>query len=260
MPVAAAAVALAVAVGIVLSQGGPHTEGLQESAASASAAGKGTQTPVSPGATNPASSPGTANPSPGAGPTKAGPGAAPAAPRNLTATPTGSGTIRLQWSDAAVDEEGFTVTDGVTSRNVGIDTAALDWTGLPPATRSCFKVRAYNSIGVSDYHPAGSGDWICATTLPGSGPSAPTNLRATAANPNTVALQWTDTSANEEGFTITNGSMSYNVGANVNGYDWNGFNPGTYTCFKVRAYNSSGVSAYYPPAQGDWVCITTPET
>ena len=41
---------------------------------------------------------------------------------------------------------------------------------------------------------------------------------------------------------------------------WTGLAAGTYMCFQVRAYNSSGVSAYDPPAEPDWVCITTPAT
>ena len=43
-------------------------------------------------------------------------------------------------------------------------------------------------------------------------------------------------------------------------YDWDGLVPDTHICFKVRAYNSSGVSAYYPTAEPEWVCITTPTT
>jgi hypothetical protein len=35
-------------------------------------------------------------------------------------------------------------------------------------------------------------------------------------------------------------------------YDWGGLAPGTYMCFKVRAYD--------PPAQQNWICTTTPVT
>ena len=134
----------------------------------------------------------------------------------------------------------------------------IDW--LHHRSPSCFKVRAYNSSGVSDYYPTTAADWVCATSLPGSGPAAPTNLTATAVNASTIHLQWTDTSADEDGFTITNGVTSRNVGANTTTYDWDHLAPGTYMCFKVRAYNSSGVSAYYPTAESDWICITTPTT
>jgi hypothetical protein len=41
-------------------------------------------------------------------------------------------------------------------------------------------------------------------------------------------------------------------------YQWDGLLPGTYICFKVRAFNRSGVSAYFPTAERDWVCVTTP--
>ncbi|WP_155370824.1 protein kinase domain-containing protein [Catellatospora vulcania] len=207
---------------------------------------------TSPGAAT--SAPGSAVPSPkpNAGTTSLAP------PRNLTATAVGAGTIRLRWKDTSTSEVGFTVIDGSTSRDVAANTTTYDWTGLQPATHTCFKIRAYNSAGVSAYHPAAEGDWVCATTLDGSGPAAPTNLRATTPSADTIRLQWNDNSSDETGFTITNGNTSRNVGADTTTYEWDGLAPGTYMCFKVRAYHSGGVSGYAPAAAGEWVCVTTP--
>jgi hypothetical protein len=184
----------------------------------------------------------------------------PAAPRNLTATPIDAGTIRLRWSDASANEDGFTITDAITSREVGANTTTFDWTGMPPAHYSCFKVRAHNASGVSAYYPAAEMDWVCAVTMDGSGPAAPTGLTATAINAGTIRLRWTDTSADEDGFTITNAVTSRNVGANSTTFDWTDLSPGTYMCFKVRSFRPSGVSAYYPASERDWVCVTTPNT
>ena len=200
-----------------------------------------------------------ASPLPSATKSKAGNGTtAPAAPKGLTATPVDAGTIRLRWTDGSSDEDGFTITDGVTSHNVGANVTVHDWTGLPPATRSCFKIQSFNSSGQSAYFPAAAMEWVCAISLPGTGPAAPSGLTATALNATTIRLQWTDRSSDEDGFTITNGVTSRNVGAGVTTYLWDGLAPGTYSCFKVRAYHASGVSAYSPTAEREWACVTTP--
>ncbi|GIH07673.1 hypothetical protein Rhe02_57400 [Rhizocola hellebori] len=218
------------------------------------------------GATSEASAPGATNPGPSSGassstkPRTVSGTTPPPPPKNLTATPISASAIRLRWSDDSADEDGFTVINGATSRNVGANTTTYDWDGLAPNTHTCFKVRAYNSLGTSAYHPAAEADWVCATTQLGPGPAAPANLTATAVNSGTIRLQWTDGSADEDGFTVINGVTSRNVGANTTTYDWDGLAPGTYMCFKVRAYNSSGVSAYNPAAEPEWVCLTTPAT
>lgn len=264
-----AAVCLAVAgaatAAVILSRPGdaqPHTLGESPGAVPMSPVGDA-EVPsplVSPSAT---AGPGTASTPPSAGATspKAGSGTAPlAAPTGLTATPIGPNTIRLRWTDRSTAERGFTVIDGVTSRDVGANTTTYDWTGLAADTHACFKVRAFDASGVTAYHPAAQNSWVCATTLPGAGPAAPSGLTATTPGSGTIRLQWTDNSADEDGFTVNNGDTTRKVGADTTSYDWTGLNPGTYMCFKVRAHNAAGVSAYTPSAQHDWVCVTTPAT
>jgi serine/threonine-protein kinase len=237
---------------VILSRGGaPQPQSLAESQPAATPVGNVAAT----------GSPAAATSTPGPTATRSKPVAGtalPAAPKNLTATPIGAHTIRLQWSDASADEEGFTVINGITSADVGANTTTYDWNGITPDTRTCFKVRAFNAAGVSAYHPAAEGEWVCTNSLPGVGPAAPTNLTATTPNPSTIRLQWTDNSSDEEGFTITNAVTSRDVGPNTTTYEWTGLAPATYMCFKVRSYKSSGVSAYYPAASPDWICITTP--
>ncbi|GAA2364635.1 hypothetical protein Cme02nite_32700 [Catellatospora methionotrophica] len=209
--------------------------------------------PTSPAVTSPVPSASAASP-------KARVARSLVAPNNLTATAVGPDTIRLRWRDRSASETGFTVINGNTSHDVPANTTSYDWTGLSPATHSCFKVRAFDASGVTAYFPAAQGNWVCATSLDGSGPAAPTNLSATAVDAGTIRLQWSDNAADETGFTITNGNTSRNVGADTTTYQWDGLAAGTYMCFKVRAYHSGGVSAYAPAASSEWACVTTPST
>jgi serine/threonine-protein kinase len=209
--------------------------------------------------------PGSAGPSASArGGPAASPGAAatsvPAPPSKLTATPVSATAIRLQWTDNSGNESGFSVLNGAASRTAGAGATTLDWDGLTPETYMCFKVRAFNAAGVSPYHPAAQQDWVCATSLArtGAGPAAPSGLTATPTGPTAIRLQWTDNSTDETGFTVIDGARSRTVGANTTSYTWDGLAPGTYMCFKVRATNAAGASAYSPPSQQEWACTTTP--
>ncbi|WVK89633.1 protein kinase [Dactylosporangium sp. AC04546] len=259
------AVAVATATVVVLG-GGDDAKGTDAAAANPGASdsagagdGMGGLSAVS--GSSPSVSPGAGSPAGVAGPpspTRTAGAGLPAVPAGLKATPVSATTIRLQWTDTSTDETGFTVINGATSKNVGANTTSLNWDGLAPDTRMCFKVRAFNAAGASAYFPAAQGDWVCAVSLAGTGPAAPSNLSATPVNATAVRLQWTDNSGDETGFTVINGSASRNTGANATSYTWDGLAPGTYMCFKVRAYNAAGVSAYAPSAQDSWACVTTP--
>ncbi|MFF5232803.1 protein kinase [Dactylosporangium sp. NPDC000521] len=182
----------------------------------------------------------------------------PSVPSKLTATPISATTIRLRWTDTSSNETGFSVLNGATSRDTAANATTLDWDGLAPDTYMCFKVRAFNATGASAYHPTAQQDWVCTTSLAGTGPAAPSNLTATPVSPTAIRLQWTDNSTDETGFTVIDGSRSRTTGANSTSLTWDGLAPGTYMCFKVRSSNASGVSAYSPPGQQDWACTTTP--
>jgi hypothetical protein len=90
-------------------------------------------------------------------------------------------------------------------------------------------------------------------------PTAPSDLTATAVDPHDIRLNWHDNSSNETGFEINNGVVSRNAGANSTTYTWGGLAPGTYMCFKIRAYNSAGDSAWDPNVSPWYVCTTTPK-
>ena len=89
-------------------------------------------------------------------------------------------------------------------------------------------------------------------------PAAPSNLTATAVDPNDIALSWQANSGDQTGFEISNGVTSTDVGAHHTSYTWGGLSPNTYMCFKILAYNSAGDSAWDPGASPWYVCTTTP--
>jgi Fibronectin type III domain len=93
---------------------------------------------------------------------------------------------------------------------------------------------------------------------PTSVPAAPSNLTVTAVDPNEIRLNWQDNSSNETGFEINNGVISKNVGPNITTYTWGDLAPQTYMCFKIRAYNSVGDSAWEPNVSPWYRCTTTP--
>ena len=89
-------------------------------------------------------------------------------------------------------------------------------------------------------------------------PAAPSGLSATAVGANRVDLAWTDNANNESNFEVERctgaGCSSFapliTVGANVISYPDTSTQPLTDYCYRARATNSGGASAYSnPPAQ-----------
>jgi serine/threonine protein kinase len=89
-------------------------------------------------------------------------------------------------------------------------------------------------------------------------PAAPSNLTVTAIDPHDIRLDWQDGSGNETGFEINNGVNTRNAAPNSTSYIWGGLAPSTYMCFKVRAYNGAGDSAWEPNVSPWYRCTTTP--
>ena len=89
-------------------------------------------------------------------------------------------------------------------------------------------------------------------TPPVTPPNAPLGLTAQTVSASQINLNWTDASANEDGFkvercegaTCTNFAQIATVGTNVNTFSNTGLNRNTTYRYRVRAYNTSGDSNY----------------
>lgn len=177
----------------------------------------------------------------------------PAAPSALAAAAASSSQIDLTWTDNATDETGFEIErlDGsswVQIATQGANTQSYSDTGLAAGTAYQYRVRATNASGDSAYSDAASATTLSAFSVP----SAPSNLSATAASRSQINLSWTDTSGNEDGVKIErckgSGCTSFvqiaTVGLGVTTYSNTGLSANTYYRYRVRAYNTSGNSAY----------------
>ncbi len=173
-------------------------------------------------------------------------------PTNLSTTAHSSTQINLSWTDNSNNETGFKIERKTGSggawneiAQVGDNTTTYSDNNLTPDTQYCYLVRAYNSVGNSDYS-----NEACATTFDVP-PIPPTNLSATAQSSTQINLSWTDNADNETGFKIerkTGSNGTWNdmdsVGANTTTYSDNNLTANTEYCYRVRTYNSVGNSNY----------------
>jgi hypothetical protein len=82
----------------------------------------------------------------------------------------------VTWTDNSNNENGFTLSNGVTSVNLAANTTSYSWGGLSSGTYMCFHVLAYNSAGNSAWTP-----YACTTTS--SIPAAPSKFHLTVTRP-----------------------------------------------------------------------------
>jgi hypothetical protein len=179
------------------------------------------------------------------------PGTPPSAPESLAATALSDREIELAWTDTSNIEKGFDIdrsTDGGATwlfvASVGSDVTVFRDTGLEQATAYDYRVSAYNDVGDSGYSFAAA-----ATLVPPPTPAAPSLLAAAPMSSHEVELRWTDNATNEEGFEVerTDGGGWVFVGwtpADETVFLDSGLSPGTDYSYRVRAYNSGGVSGY----------------
>lgn len=177
-------------------------------------------------------------------------------PTNLTVSGIGTSSATLSWTDNSDDEDGFyiyrLVGDGAYTR---IATTAANATtyvdhGLPVGIEIKYQVKAYNFFGQS--LPSNEATYIVpgeSTTSSAHSPSAPSNLTVTGSG-TSAALSWTDNSDNEDGFYIDRlvGDGDYirltSTAANTTSYTDSGLPPGMGIKYRVKAYNTSGQSAW----------------
>ena len=190
----------------------------------------------------------------------------PGAPRNLSATANGTSTIDLSWQ-APSHDGGSAVTgyDVEYSDNAGVSWHALATvqsgtithpdTGLLPASRRCYRVKAVNIHGESPL----SGQ-ACATTE--GAPSAPRNLSARPDSETSIELSWNAPS--DDGGEAVTGYVVERYSTDAE--EWvnraSGHTTETYVdteldtglnyCYRVAATNSNGTGDYSGQA-----CATT---
>jgi hypothetical protein len=172
--------------------------------------------------------------------------APPSTPSGVAAAGASSGSIRVTWSDTAT-ETGYEVSNGIRTVDVASNRTSYTWGGLGRGELECFRIRAYNEIGSSDWS-----DWACgyAETIP----AQPTGLTVVAVNSTAFRLTWVDRSSNEDGFVIYDGGGGFvTLDPNATSVLWTGFSSGTYRCFTIKSFNVVGESAWT-----DYECATTP--
>ncbi len=189
---------------------------------------------------------------------------APDAPTGLTATASGQTTINLSWS-APSDNGGSAITgyriqvspSGGTNwtnlvGNTNSTTTTYTHTGLAPGTTRHYRVRAINTIGLSNPSNTADATTEAATTEPG----IPTRLMATASGQTAIDLSWTAPSNNggseitgyrievsSDGMTNSWTELQGNTDGTATMYIDSGLEAGTTRYYRVRAINAVGESA-----------------
>ena len=180
----------------------------------------------------------------------------PSAPTGLAVAVAGTSQLNLSWTDNSNDETNFRIerAPGQGAAFAEIDTTAANATSyqdmsLSANTEYCYRVRASNGNGNSAYTAQ-----VCATTDAaggGTAPAAPSGLTTTASSDMGIDLSWTDNSNDETNFRVERatgqgGTFSEiaTTAANVTTYDSRGLAASTEYCYRVRASNANGNSAY----------------
>ncbi len=151
----------------------------------------------------------------------------------------------------SVNEDGFVVersTDNATFVKMGTTSADITTFSetISADTTYYYRVAAFDKYGNSKYSD---------TVTIGGGlslaPTAPTVLGAVASSSSQIDLTWTDNATNETGYKVERGTdgLSFtevigNLPADSTSYSSTGLTASTQYYYRVRAYNTSGNSAY----------------
>ncbi len=168
-------------------------------------------------------------------------GTGPTAPTELSATAVATNRIDLTWSPAEDEETGIAAykvfRDGLEVATT-TETSYQD-SGLSPATEYEYRVSAVNGDGLQ----GSLSDPALATTLDGSGPTAPTNVDATTISQTQVDLTWT---ASEDPETGVDQYKVYRDGAVVGtvvstSFADTGLQQNTTYVYSISAVNGEGI-------------------
>ncbi len=127
---------------------------------------------------------------------------APASPSSLKASATSSGSISVSWSDNSFDESGFKLersgngVDFAEIASLGANTTNFGDSGLSTSSSYWYRVRAFNSAGLSGYSNTAS------ATTPDVAPAPPSGIAAIDNGDGSAGVSWVDASSNETGFEV----------------------------------------------------------
>lgn len=167
-------------------------------------------------------------------------------PTNLHADDIGYNSIYLAW-DPAVNATAYYLYRATSSTGTYTKIATVKETSYTDINLTAdktyyYKVKAYNSYGLSDY----SGKAYAAASA--AMPDAPGNLDAVAKSYSSIYLYWNavDNATSYYVYRAASSSGTYTKIATVNyeSYIDTGLSPSTRYYYKVKAYNSSGTSDY----------------
>jgi hypothetical protein len=173
--------------------------------------------------------------------------AAPSMPSSLSATVLSATEVRFNWTDNAINEDGYVVERLVSGSNTwtaignlaASATQFIDSAALPSVTYF-YRVCAFNDVGQTT-----SNTIAMATTprIPELAPDAPSNLAASLTG-NVVTLTWADNSNSEDKFIIEAGfnnsfSALKEVGANQTSTTVF-IGTGQLVQYRVKARNTAG--------------------
>jgi fibronectin type 3 domain-containing protein len=173
------------------------------------------------------------------------PSGVPAAPTGLSVT-AGDAQVDLSWtaSAGATSYNIYRSTSSGTEVQVhtGVSTNSYSDTGLTNGTTYYYKISAVNAFGESSL----SSEDSATPEVPGSAPSSPTGLSATAGDAQ-IDLSWTvvagATSYNIYRSTSSGTEVQVHTGVSTNSYSDTGLTNGTTYYYKISAVNAFGESS-----------------